>query len=78
MRLGAHAVHDLVDAVAVPGEGKPVRGLSALQQRPGKLALGDEGKKRLYDHFRENGRVPTRAVSDAINEIFTAVGQAKN
>ncbi len=46
--------------------------------RVAKLALGDEAKKRLYDHFRENGRVPTRAVSDAINEIFTAVGQAKN
>lgn len=39
------------------------------------MVLGEEQKKRLYDHLRtEDGRVPTQAVADAIEEIFGAAG----
>ena len=44
------------------------------------MVLGEEQKKRLYDHLRtEDGRVPTQAVADAMEEIFAAAGdQSKN
>lgn len=44
------------------------------------LVLGKEQKQKLYDHLRtEDGRVPTQAVSDAMEEIFAAAGdQVKN
>jgi hypothetical protein len=44
------------------------------------MVLGEEQKKRLYDHLRaEDGRVPTQAVADAMEEIFGAAGdQSKN
>lgn len=36
--------------------------------------LGDETKKALYDHVRtESGRVPTKAVSEELAEIFKAL-----
>ena len=36
-----------------------------------KMLLGDEQKKRLYDHLRnEEGRVPIEATTNAIQEIF--------
>ena len=42
--------------------------------------LGKEQKQKLYDHLREeDGRVPTQAVSDAMEEMFNAAGdQTKN
>ena len=42
--------------------------------------LGEDQKKRLYEHVRaENGRVPTQAISDEMEDIFAAAGdQAKN
>jgi hypothetical protein len=39
------------------------------------MVLGKEQKQRLYDHLRaEDGRVPTQAVGDAMEEIFAAAG----
>ena len=44
-----------------------------------RLLLGNEEKKRLYAHFRENGRVSTEKVSAAAMQILTSLGQqAKN
>ena len=65
---------ELVEALSDLVEGENALALA----RVAKLALGEKAKRELYDHFRENGRVPTMKVSDAINEIFSAVGQAKN
>lgn len=44
-----------------------------------RLLLGNEEKKRLYAHVRENGRVSTEKVSAAAMQILTSLGQqAKN
>ncbi len=41
-----------------------------------KTILGESQRKALYDHLRtEDGRVPTKAVSEEIVEIVTATGQ---
>ena len=39
-----------------------------------KMLLGEEQKKRLYDH----GRVPIEATTNAIQEIFNSPGDLKN
>lgn len=39
------------------------------------MTLGEEGKKRLYDHLREdNGRVSVSKVSEEFTEILTIAG----
>lgn len=44
-----------------------------------KMLLGEEQKKRLYDHLRsEDGRVPIEATTNAIQEIFSSPGDLKN
>ena len=45
-----------------------------------KMLLGDEQRKKLYNHLRDpkNGNVPIVAVSDAVAEIFSGSGQLKN
>ena len=44
-----------------------------------KMLLGEEQKKRLYDHLRsEDGRVPIEATTNAIQEIFDSPGDLKN
>lgn len=45
-----------------------------------RLLLGDEQRRKLYDHLRtEKGNVPVAAVSDAVAEIFRGSGkEAKN
>ena len=44
-----------------------------------KMLLGEEQKKRLYDHLRtEDGRVPIKAVSTAVVEIFNSAKKGKN
>ena len=45
-----------------------------------KMLLGEEQRKKLYDHLRDpkNGNVPIVAVSDAVAEIFSGSGQLKN
>lgn len=41
-----------------------------------KMVLGDEQRKALYDHLRqEDGRVPVKAVSEEITDIFTSSGK---
>jgi hypothetical protein len=39
------------------------------------LLLGEQ-KEKLYNHVRENGRVPIRAVEQELREIFQAFGSA--
>ena len=40
-----------------------------------KMLLGEEQKKRLYDHLRsEDGRVPIEATTNAIQDIFNSPG----
>lgn len=42
-----------------------------------KRVFGEKQKKALYDHLRtEDGRVPVEMVSDAITEVFNAIGTA--
>ena len=45
-----------------------------------RLMLGNEQRRKLYDHLRtEDGNVPVAAVSEAVAEIFKGSGQeAKN
>lgn len=44
-----------------------------------KLLFGEKQKKKLYDHLRtEDGRVPTKAVSDAIIDVFETLKDGKN
>ena len=44
-----------------------------------KMLLGEEQKKRLYDHLRsEDGRVPIEATTNAIQEILNSPGDLKN
>lgn len=41
-----------------------------------RLLLGDEQRRKLYDHLRtEKGNVPVAAVSEAVAEIFRGSGQ---
>lgn len=55
--------------------GDNVRHLPAIL---GKL-LGEEGKRRLYDHVRTpEGRVPYAAIDRELTEIFSAVNGGKN
>ncbi len=65
---------ELVDAIS-ESEQNPVA-LSTILQ----LLLGQEQKKRLYDHLRtETGTVPVEAVSTAIADIFSGCGtEGKN
>lgn len=65
---------ELVDAIS-ESEQNPVA-LSTILQ----LLLGQEQKKRLYDHLRtETGTVPVEAVSTAIADIFSGYGtEGKN
>lgn len=55
--------------------GDNVRHLPAIL---GKL-LGEEGKRRLYDHVRTpEGRVPYGAIDRELTEIFSAIRGGKN
>lgn len=39
---------------------------------------GKEGKKALYDHIRaKDGRVPVKAMNDAIEQTFNALGESE-
>ena len=64
---------DLVDIMAEIDE-NPL-----LMPKLCKMLLGEEQKKRLYDHLRsEDGRVPIEATTNAIQEIFNSPGDLKN
>ena len=61
---------ELVDAI-VESEANPLEMSKVV-----KLLLGDEQRRRLYDHLRtEKGNVPVTAVADAVAEIFQNSGQ---
>ena len=48
----------------------------AVLSRVIKMVLGEEQRKALYDHLRdERGKVPVKAVGEAITDIFSAIGQ---
>ena len=38
--------------------------------------FGAEQKKRLYEHCREDGRVPVEKISEEIADVFKAIGEA--
>lgn len=42
------------------------------------ILLGEDGKKRLYEHVRKDGRVPISAVSDILMDIFNNHKDLKN
>ena len=59
--------------------------LAEVDENPAKLpnlitnVLGQEQKKELYDHYRdENGRVPVDAISNAFVEMLKSSSQGKN
>lgn len=61
---------ELVDALA-DAAGDDVLAISTI----GKLLLGKEMRKRLYDHIREkDGRIPIKTAVDEIMEIMAATG----
>lgn len=62
---------NLVDALAGASENDPLAFSRAVR-----LLLGEEQRKRLYDHLKdEKGRVPLERVSGALSEIFAAAGK---
>ena len=40
--------------------------------------LGDDLKRRLYDHVRFDGRVPYQAIDAEVSDIFSGLGGGKN
>lgn len=60
---------ELIDAIADSMDDNPL----AFSKVCAKL-LGSEQRKKLYDHVRENGRVPLEKISTEITDIFTAFG----
>lgn len=40
--------------------------------------MGEETKRRLYNHVRVDGRVPCDAIDTEITEIFVALNGGKN
>lgn len=60
---------ELIDAIADSMDDNPL----AFSKVCAKL-LGSEQRKKLYDHVRENGRVPLEKISTEIIDIFNAFG----
>lgn len=61
---------ELLDAIAEIDE-NPINVSTVL-----KMVLGDQQRKALYDHLRnDEGRVPVKAVAEAIVDIFTSSGK---
>ena len=72
-RVDENAMNDmeLVDILADDSMDDSFRMSHVLR----KLLPGEQ-RKALYDHVRVNGRVPVDAVVSAVEDIFTAMGQA--
>lgn len=65
---------ELVDAIADTSEDDPL-----AFSRVCRLLLGNEQRKRLYDHLRAaDGRVPLAAVSEALADVMAAFPSGKN
>lgn len=61
---------EFLDALAEADDENPLKVSKAL-----KLLLGDEQRKKLYDHLRnEKGRVPVKAVMEAFSDILSNPG----
>lgn len=61
---------ELLDALAEADDGNPLKISKVIR-----LMLGDEQRKRLYDHLRdEKGHVPIKAVIDTFSEILANDG----
>lgn len=60
---------ELIDAIAESMDDNPL----AFSRVCAKL-LGSEQRKKLYDHVRENGRVPLEKISTEITDIFNSFG----
>ena len=60
---------ELIDAIADSMDDNPL----AFSKVCAKL-LGSEQRKKLYDHLRENGRVPLEKISTEITDIFNSFG----
>lgn len=61
---------ELVDEIAELSEGNFLK-LSKVT----KMVLGDENRKKLYDHVRiENGTVPPQLIEKELMEIFAKQG----
>ena len=72
-RVDENAMNDmeLVDILADDSMDDSFRMSHVLR----KLLPGEQ-RKALYDHVRVDGRVPVDAVVSAVEDIFTAMGQA--
>lgn len=65
---------ELIDALAELDEGN-----TQYITKVCKMLLGDEQRKRLYNHLRtEKGNVPVTAVMKEIGDIFAKLGEGKN
>ena len=61
----------LIDAMAEAQDENPTKFSKAIL-----MVLGAEQRDRLYEHIAlENGRVPIEATSEALVEIFEAMGE---
>lgn len=62
---------ELIDALADTMNENPLA-FSAVCTK----LFGQEQKKRLYEHCREDGRVPVEKISEEIADVFKALGEA--
>ncbi len=60
---------ELIDAMAA-AQGEDPTQISTVVRK----LFGDEQRKRLYDHVREDGRVPVSKVADIITEVIESLG----
>lgn len=64
---------EVIDSI-VSIDGGDISGYPVLIRK----VLGDDGKKKLYDHLRTpDGRVPREAFGAEISDIFNALGSGK-
>ena len=70
-----HVDQEFLDALAEAEDGQPLKVSKALR-----LLLGEEQRKKLYDHLRnDKGKVPIDAVMEAFYDILSNDGTgAKN
>lgn len=63
---------EFLDALSEAEDGDPLKVSKALR-----LLLGDEQRKKLYDHLRnDKGKVPIKNVMEAFTEILANDGAA--
>lgn len=60
---------ELIDALAL-AQGEDPTQLSVVVLK----IFGAEQRKRLYDHVREDGRVPVEKIANIISEVINSLG----